>query len=215
MRFKEWLERTIYHGTVVDNEPTIKKFGLVGGYHSPVGAFVGDAYGGDYEGVEPNEDDEVVFAADKGSLGKAVNAMVFHIGRKLRKDFHDVSDNDIRNHGLLVMVKGTDKEPYDPAKWQDSVPRGVEPGDYYDSEMGADAMIRGSALLRFLKRNGEWPRDFGVDSGGRWKIRAGWKNARIAKNAMMRDIYGYEPSPSRPAKKPPFNQDGMPSFLDD
>jgi hypothetical protein len=37
--FVRLSERTLYHGTVVDNEPTIRKHGLVGGWHGPVGAF--------------------------------------------------------------------------------------------------------------------------------------------------------------------------------
>jgi hypothetical protein len=220
MDFKEWLNRkTLYHGTVIDNEPSIKKFGLVGGWHGPTGAFVDDAYGGEYTDddgnyIEPEEEDQVVFATDKNELGKAVNAMVFHIGRKLGKDFHDVSDNDIRNHGLLVAIKDSDLEPHDPDKWQDNVPRGAEPGDYYSREMGADSLIKGSALIRLLRRNGEWPRRWGKDSGGRERLNAAATNAQKIKTRLRGDLYDTDKFKGQ-EKTPLFGASGMPSFLED
>jgi len=47
MKFKEWLdilERTLYHGTVVDNEPSIRSYGLQGGWHGRLGSFVSKYY---------------------------------------------------------------------------------------------------------------------------------------------------------------------------
>ncbi len=156
------VERTLYHGTITDNEESIRKYGLVGGWQGPLGGFVNHVYG-DEEYGEPTEDDEIVFLTDKDDLGKAVGAMVFHIGQKLGKDLHDVSDNDVRNFGLLVVVKDretqTDRGEEDPYR---QLPRGVEPGDYFASQVGADYFLKGSALLRFLRRQGEWPRDWGV-----------------------------------------------------
>lgn len=177
------LEKTLYHGTIIDNEPTIRQYGLVGGWHGPIGDFVDDAYGSEYDGLDPTEEDEIVFATDKNKLKKAINAMVFHIGKKLNKNFHDVSDNDIRNHGLLVIIKDSDLEPHDPDKSYES-PRGVEPGDYYDNSMGADILLRGSALIRFLRNNKEWPRDWGKDSGDRDKLKNGINNSNWAKKAQ-------------------------------
>jgi hypothetical protein len=181
MDFKQWLivENTLYHGTVVDNEPTIRQYGLVGGWHGTLGSFVKDAYGGEHE--EPTEEDEVVYAADKHSLKKAVNAMVHHIGKKLNKSFHDVSDNDIRNHGLLVIIKDNDLKPHDPDEMHDRLPIGVEPGDYYDSSMAADLFLRGSSLLRFLRRYNQWPRNWGVDSGDRKNLLMAKKASGLAK----------------------------------
>jgi hypothetical protein len=175
-------ERTLYHGTIIDNEPSIRQFGLVGGWHGPIGSFVDDAYGSDYENIEPTEEDEIVFAADKNNLNKAVNAMVHHIGKKLNKNFHDVSDNDIRNHGLLVIIKDSELEPHDQDKYQDNIPRGVEPGDYYDSQMGADLFLRGSSLIRFLRNKGQWPRTWGTNSGNREKITMGKTQASWMQN---------------------------------
>jgi len=178
MNFKEWLisERTLYHGTVVDNEPTIKQYGLVGGWHGPLGSFVQHAYGDDYE--NSSEDDEIVFATDKQNLNKAVTAMVHHISNKLNKSFHDVTDNDIKNHGLLVVIKDSDLKPHDPNRQYDRLPIGVEPGDYYDSSMGADLFLKGSTLVRVLRKHGQWPRNWGVDSGDRQNLLLAKRHAR-------------------------------------
>lgn len=166
-------EKTLYHGTVIDNEPTIRQFGLVGGWHGSLGDFVQSAYGDEYN--QPTEDDEVIYATDKNNLNKAINAMVYHISKKLNKDFHDVSDNDIRNHGLLIIIKDSELKPHDPNNIYDRTPIGLEPGDYHDSSMNADILLKGSSLIRFLKKQGQWPRNWGVDSGQR-------KNLLLAKN---------------------------------
>jgi hypothetical protein len=171
MEFKKWLlsERTLYHGTVVDNEESIRKYGLQGGWHGPLGSYVAQGY--DDEGYgEPTEDDEVVFLADRKNLGNSVSGMVHHIGVKLGKDFHAVSDNDIRNHGLLVIVKDSDIKPYsayDRSWAYRNVPRGAEEGDYMTPSTGADIFLKGAALLRFLTQRGEWPRDWGVGNNRR------------------------------------------------
>lgn len=177
-----FYEKTLYHGTIIDNEPTIRQYGLVGGWHGPIGSFVDDAYSSDYDRIEPNEEDEIVFATDKNDLGKAITAMVHHISKKLNKDFHDVSDNDIRNHGLLIIIKNSELKPYDPDKYHDNQPRGVEPGDYYDDSMGADLFLRGSSLIRFLIKYNEWPRDWGKDSGDRKNLIMSKKQSDWIKN---------------------------------
>lgn len=161
-------EKTLYHGTLVDYENSIRQYGLQGGWHGPLGSFVSQYYDSEEYG-EPSEEDEVVFATDKAELGKAVNAMVHHISQKLKKDFHDVTDNDIRNHGLLVMIKdGSDaavQYSNDDKRWAyENPPRGAEEGDYFATSLGGDVYLRGSGLIRFLKRNGEWPRHWGAGS---------------------------------------------------
>ena len=134
MEFKQWLfEKTLYHGTIVDFEPTIRKYGLQGGWHEPDKTFVGHMYD-DYGDIKRTEDDDVVFMTDKQEIHKAVNAMTFQISRKLGRDFHDVSDNDIRNHGLLVIIKDEENSvpqynPYDRQWASDNIPRGAEEGD--------------------------------------------------------------------------------------
>ena len=176
MDFKTWLslqEKTLYHGTIVDNEPTIRKYGLRGGWHSPIGSFVSKFYNDDEYG-EPTEDDKVIFMADKQDLGKSVNAIVHHVAAKLGKDFHDVTDNDIRNHGLLVIIKDGDSDAtrYDYATAISS-PRGAEDGDYYAPSASADVLLKGAALLRFLRNNGVYPRDFGPTDSRSEKVMRG------------------------------------------
>jgi hypothetical protein len=186
--FKEWIknleEKTLYHGTLADYEPSIKAHGLKGGWHGPLGSFVANYYDDDEYG-EPNEDDEIVFMTDKKRLGKAVNAMVFHIEKKLNKEFHDVTDNDIRNHGLLVMIKDADAKQYDPMDYQQqNAPRGLEDQDYYSSKERGDVFLKGSALIRFLQRYGEFPRDFGPSNPQREKQMKGIVAAKAIAGGM-------------------------------
>ena len=186
--FKEWMkkidEKTLYHGTLADYESSIKTSGLVGGWHGPIGGFV-DQFYGDEEYGEPNEDDEIIFMTDKQRLGKAVNAMVFHIAKKMNKDFHDVTDNDIRNHGLLVMIKDADAKQYDPMdNQQQNAPRGLEDKDYYSSKERGDVFLKGSALIRFLKRYGEFPRTFGPSNPQREKQMKGIVAAKAIAGGM-------------------------------
>ena len=161
--WRKMQERTLFHGTVVDNEPTILRHGLVGGWHGRTGPFVGHAYGDQGS----SEDDEIVFLADKQGLDRAVTAMTFHVARKLGKSLHDVTDTDLRNHGLLVISR--DHEPGVTVQHADEddpqyAPRpfGVEDGDWYAPEAGADATLRGAALVRFLRRFRALPRDWGA-----------------------------------------------------
>jgi hypothetical protein len=172
MEFKEWLlsERTLYHGTIIDNEPSIRQIGLVG----QVGDFVKSSY--DDEGFEGQES-EVTYATDKKDLSKAITAMVHHIGKKLNRSFHDVTDNDILGHGLLVIA---DSEVNDMQHKKDDRdeqhPYGVEPGDYYADHIRAHSFVKGTALLRLLKRYGAWPRNWGPNNSVRSKQ---WKGMLI------------------------------------
>jgi hypothetical protein len=159
MKFKEWLliEKTLYHGTVIDNLDSIRRGGLVGG--------VGDFVSSSYDELPEDELPELVFAADKQGVNTAVTAMVHHVGKKLNKSLHDVNDNDIRNHGLLIVIKNGDKHaqhrPKDDENYYGQHPHTVEPGDYYSEDMPADVFLRGAVLLRFLRRLGVWPRTWG------------------------------------------------------
>lgn len=160
MNFKKWLlsEKTLYHGTIVDNEASIRQIGLVGA----VGAFQQHAgYDDDYYGTSPTEDDEVVYMTDKKKLDKAISAMVHHVAQKLGKGRHDVTDNDIRNHGLIVKIEDGDeyasRRPEDPKDEREEYPRGAESGDYYASEISGDVFVKGAALLRMVKRLGYRP----------------------------------------------------------
>ncbi|MCK9459734.1 MAG: hypothetical protein M0R80_08855 [Proteobacteria bacterium] len=160
----------------MDNEPSIRQIGLFG----QVGDFQSSSgYDDETYGQPPTESDEVIFMADKKGLGRAVNAMVHHISKKLGKGFQDVTDDDIRNYGLLCVMhdeigpqdnmdkfageRATVSRRPEEDKWGEEYPRGAEPGDYYSDSRMPDQFIKGSALLRLLQRYGEWPRDWGKE----------------------------------------------------
>jgi len=99
---------------------------------------------------------------------------VTHIAKKLDKGFHDVNDNDIRNHGLLVIIKDGDQatthRPEDDENYYGQHPHTVEPGDYYGEHLPADGFLTGAALMRFLRQHGEHPRSWGDRSPHTEKI---------------------------------------------
>lgn len=153
------IARTLYHGTTVDNEASIRQMGLMGS----VGSFVQEAYAEWLEAGDPLED--LVFAADKRGLNTALTAMIHHISKKLGKDFHAVTDKDILNHGLLVIIHDPENKieqrPEEDENHRGDYPSQVEPGDYFSEEMWADKFVKGRALLRLLERYGQWPRTYG------------------------------------------------------
>lgn len=164
-------EKSLYHGTILDNLSSIREIGLV----PELGDFVKDMYGPDYEAAGINIEDHFMplsFAADKSNIDNAVTAMIFQISKKLNKGYHDVTLNDIRNNGLIVKIKGGEGTAEPPSPWEqrpefdenyefemESTERGlhsVEPGDYfteYGSGFKGLEFITGSTLMRFLKRN--------------------------------------------------------------
>jgi hypothetical protein len=156
-------ERTLYHGTTVDNAKQIEKYGLV----PQRGDFVSNAYGGEYDSEEDfeNEVPELTFAADKKTLDHAVTAATHHIANKLGKNFHDVTDQEfIRHAAIIKMYDESDftHRPEDDDNYRGEHPTSVEPGDYY-SESGAvaDEILTGNSMIRLLKKYGLWPRVYG------------------------------------------------------
>jgi len=100
-------EKTLYHGTTIDNVGSIKKYGLT----PLVGEFVKTAYDMSGYGEDIDPDDyfkELVFATDKKQLDKALTAMTAQIAYKLKKDFHDITDGEIERYGVLVVIKNGD-----------------------------------------------------------------------------------------------------------
>jgi hypothetical protein len=161
------LEKTLYHGTTVDNIKHIERYGLI----PQRGDFVSNAYGGEYDSEEDFENSipELTFAADKKTLDSAVTAATHHIAKKLDKGFHDVTDLDFIRYAAIIKIYDGDLEfnqrPANDDNYYGQYPTSVEPGDYYSEEgSGADEILTGKPLLRLLKRYRLWPRKYGDDT---------------------------------------------------
>jgi hypothetical protein len=153
-------EKTLYHGTLIDNVPSIKRYGLL----PSVGKFVKNAYDmSEYDVDEENYLKELVFATEKKQLGKAVVAITAQISYKLNKGLHDVTDDEFIKHGAIAVIKdGDDLMSYRTDTDNDSHPYTAEPGDYYSEDyIGVDYILTGNKMISLLEKYGEWPRDFG------------------------------------------------------
>jgi len=163
---KKLIARTLYHGTVIDNMQSIKNIGIIGmdlDEAKDQNSFVSDAYSGSYDDetwdyLKRQNITVPVFMTDKEELGKALGAMKHHISKKLGKSYHDVNDNDIRNHGLLVIIKdeendyeqsGEEIQPYEQESYF-----GIEPYDYYADQVSGDGFLYGNKLITFLNKMG-------------------------------------------------------------
>jgi hypothetical protein len=169
------LERTLYHGTVIDHKKDIEELGLI----PMVGDWVKRSYGTDIDFEDDDmfvNDDRfddadsyysVVFAADKNGIESALGGIRYHVGRKVGKGINEVSWLDIKNHGMLVIIDDEDgyerfvKHPRELSHDYDSEhrpPPQVEPDDYWTREHIGPSSIRrilvGSALIRYLNKFG-------------------------------------------------------------
>ena len=154
------IEKTLYHGTIIDNVRSIERYGLI----PSVGKFVQDAYDMSGYGEDINEDDylkELVFATDKTQLDKAVTAITAQVAQKLGKNFHDVTDSEFLRNGALVVIKDGEQvmSHKDDDNDREEHPYTVEPGDYYSEEnIGVDFVLTGNKMVNVLKRYDLWPR---------------------------------------------------------
>jgi len=177
MNFKHFYllqEKTLYHGTVTEYKDDIQKYGLI----PQVGQWVKNAYGTEIDFEDdgefvnnPNFDNAeeyygVVFAGDKSGLDKALGGIKFHVGKKLNKYLTDVTVNDIKNHGILVVINDDDEYPdfvkHPPRNKYDrdyeiehNPPPTVEPEDYWTRKLvKAKYILEGEALIRYLNKFG-------------------------------------------------------------
>jgi len=164
--YKKATARTLYHGTSIDNYDSIKNVGLV----PDTGDFVTDSYSGEYEaaGVE-FDPTPVTYAADKEGIRRAVTAMAYAVTKMLERGGHDITLNELKNYGMLVIVKeGAEhmeqrpKEEIGPwGDWQGETDNrfpAVEPGDYYSEDsQGPVTILIGNKMVEFLTKKGEWP----------------------------------------------------------
>ena len=155
------LERTLYHGTTRDAAESIAKIGLI----PMTGEFVMGSYGCEYD---EKDIPELVFATNKKQLDKAVGAITAQIAAKLKKNYHDVTDEEFIAYGALIKINdGDDYFEKRPDKEEEEdfyaeYPPTVEPGDYYSHDsVAVDDILTGTAMTRLLKRYNLWPRKYG------------------------------------------------------
>jgi hypothetical protein len=152
----------LFHGTIVDNKQSIMDDGLIPG----IGNWVADSYGTEFETEEDYEQavKKLVFLADVYSLDKSVGAIIYNTGKKLGKSFHDVTEDDIRQNGLLAIIDfGYGKFEHRPENEKEDFyteyPMTVEPGDWYSNEgIMPDRVLEGPQLMDFLYDHGELPK---------------------------------------------------------
>lgn len=160
--------RTLYHGTSINNYDSIKSIGLI----PDTGEFVSDSYAGEYEAAGVEFDPvPVTYATDKENLGRAINAMQYAVSKMLGKTFHEITSDELRSYGMLVIMKeGEDYMEHRPEEetgpwgdWQgetDNRYPAVEPGDYFSEEaQGPVEILIGNKMVDFLKKRGFWQED--------------------------------------------------------
>lgn len=170
------MERTLYHGTTIDNAKQIAKEGL----WPQTGNFTSQFYGEEFIGENDDGEDlynsikleELIFATDKEDISKALTAMVAQIGIKLNKDMHYVTDEEILRNGALIVIReaGWEQRPKEDKnyRWEMEHEDGsyghVEPGDYYsDRHESFSFILTGNKMMTILKRLGILPRLWGPD----------------------------------------------------
>jgi hypothetical protein len=141
----ESTARTLYHGTLRKNVPSILAHGL----WPSVGAFTSQFYGDD-DGAEVTD---LVFAANKDGLGKCISAI---IGWLKQAGIPPILDNVLRHGAILIMREAEDDfthRPNDGEQDYTDHPSQVEPTDYYSEySVRVDGVLTGKKLLTFLQR---------------------------------------------------------------
>jgi hypothetical protein len=145
----ESAPRTLYHGTLKDNIPSISANGLtpvvgdfVSNFYDPSGE---EGYDAERDALEP-----LVFAAGKKDLQRCVNA----IRHRLQAQGIRPTPDNIIEHGAIVVIRDEhdmfDHRPHDDQYGVED-PH-VEPGDYYAYEDVEPSFIVTGAKLRDLLR---------------------------------------------------------------
>lgn len=144
---KESTAKTLYHGTLKKNLPSIMKYGV----DPKAGDFTRNAYI-EYEeaGIELPE---LVFAADKQGLQKTISAIW---GAMENSGIPITQENFFKHAAIVVFREGEeyfDHFPDDKIN-QDSPYITVEPDDYYrEFNWVPDYVLTGKKLLRFLRKH--------------------------------------------------------------
>lgn len=149
MRAYEFLTesrpRTLYHGTLKSNLPSIMK----GGLEPSVGEFTWNYYDND-----PDLED-LVFASSKKDINKGLNSITYY----LRSAGIDPTPENIIKHGAMVVVKDEYNEfehrPHDDMNSWDDYPIQAEPGDFYARDpVQVTYVLTDRKLKDLLRREG-------------------------------------------------------------
>jgi len=143
--FFENAPRTLYHGTLKANLPSIMQRGL----EPRVGFFTTHFYDGD------PDLEELVFASSKKDVNKGLNAII-HLLK--RQGIEPTPDNIIK-YGAMVVIKDEYNEfehrPSDDMNHWGEYPRQVEPGDFYAKQnIGHTYILKDRKLKDLLRREG-------------------------------------------------------------
>lgn len=169
------IAKTIYHGTSINRARQIMKEDLI----PQAGSWVQNTYGLDidlesdneyYEGWNEPPIFDLVFGADKETISSVIGGMKSSIAAETGKKFHEITEEDIRALGAVVVVKDGDnyfkqrpaRDSSEEKDWYyyeegERYPT-VEPGDYYsEQQVPASYILTGKPLIRLLKRYDSWP----------------------------------------------------------
>ena len=152
MRAYEFLcesaPRTVYHGTLKSNLPSI----MQGGLEPRIGAFTSHWY-------DPDEDDveDLVFASSRKDIQKGLNSIIHYLKQQ---GINPTPDNIIK-YGAMVVVKDErgkfmyrDPDP-DKDEFAYDHPYTVEPGDFYSREyVKPTHILQDKKLKDLLRREG-------------------------------------------------------------
>jgi hypothetical protein len=142
----ESTPKTLYHGTIKQNLPSIMKYGVEPG----VGDFTQNAYW-EYK-ISGIELPRLLFAADKRGLQKCINAIM---GAMESKGIRITSENFYEHAAIVVFKEGEEYFDYRDRDEQDSDYITVEPEDYYRKyNWVPDYYLTGKKLFSFLRKQG-------------------------------------------------------------
>lgn len=141
----ESAPRTLYHGTLKSNVPSI----MQGGLEPRVGAFTSHFYD------EDPDLEELVFASSKKDVQKGLNAII-HL---LKQQGIPSTPENVIKYGAMVVVKDEynqfDHRPRDDMGDWGEYPRQVEPGDFYAREpVEVTYILQDRKLKDLLRREG-------------------------------------------------------------
>jgi len=146
--------RTLYHGTTIQKAREIAKEGLVPKKGPNVERV--------YDSLEETPD--LVFAADKSNIDAATAAMEAAVAHELRKDPDQISPEEMRALGAIVVLRDaaqrfsrrpSEDDPEQP--WDSRLPT-VEPEDYFSQDpQPVSYILAGAPMIRLLRRLNQWP----------------------------------------------------------